>query len=102
MNKVIRELLDKNGVKYALFQETWFHIQKFHPEIRRFDILEEVLMTPDIVMRSKWDPHGLLYCKKKGKYYKVVVVSIKEKRVKTTLTERKITGGDVIWKRVEN
>lgn len=92
-----RWVKDKDGNEFALYDETWRHIRQFHPEISRVEIIESVLLEPDVMMRSSWDPNSLLYYRRCGHLYRVVVVQTEERRIKTTLTERKIKEGEIVW-----
>ena len=40
------KLVDKDGKEFALYDEVWQHIRRFHPEIDNVDILEQVLKYP--------------------------------------------------------
>ena len=91
------KLVDKDGKEFTLYDEVWHHICRFHPEIDNVDILEQVLRYPDAVIRSDWDVDSILYYKKRGYFYTVVVVQMKDMRIKTTLTERRIKEGEILW-----
>jgi len=93
----MRWLRDKDDNEFILYDETWQHIRMFHPEITGVEDIETVLQDPDVIMRSNWDPDSILYYKRHGHLYRVVVVQIVEKRIKTTLTERRIKEGEIVW-----
>lgn len=90
-------LKDKDNVEFVLSNEVWFHIQKFHPEIKDTETIEQILKTPDAIVESNWDHESYLYYKSFGKLYRVVVVHLQEKRIKTTLTVRTIKKGNIAW-----
>ncbi len=90
-------LADKDGNEFVLYEATWQHIKQFHPEIQDVEDLESVLQEPDVIVRSNWDSDSALYYQKRGHLYRVVVVQLRERRIKTTLTERKIKEGELLW-----
>ncbi len=55
-------LRDKDGNEFRLDDETWSHIQEFHPEIAEVGLIESVLVDPDWIIRSSWDAESILYC----------------------------------------
>ncbi|MDI6792163.1 MAG: hypothetical protein QME81_04760 [bacterium] len=91
------KLKDKDDNEFILYDEIWEHIRRFHPEITQIEVLQSVLQYPDAIIKSSWDPESVLYYKRSRHLYKVVVVQLKEKRIKTTLTERKIKKGEILW-----
>lgn len=93
----MRWLADKDGNEFILYDETWRHIRRFHPEITSVEIIESILLEPDVIIKSSWDPESVLYYQRHGYLYRVVVVNIVEQRIKTTLTERKIKEGEILW-----
>lgn len=93
----MKVLHDKDGKDFILTKDTWNHIQRYHPEIKTIEQIEVILKEPDTIVRSNWEKESLLYYKKIGHLYRVVVVHTVEKRIKTTLTERKIKEGEIIW-----
>ena len=91
-------LKDKDGNEYRLDDETWEHIQKFHPEIVSAQLIESILLDPDQIVRSNWDDQSVLYYQRiKSGRFRVVVVQKVEMRIKTTLTTDKIKRGKVLW-----
>ena len=91
-------LSDKDGNEYQLDDETWAHIQEFHPEIDSVDLIETILLHPDRIVRSNWDEQSILYYRQiKPHRFRVVVVQTAEARIKTTLTTDKIKRGEVLW-----
>lgn len=93
-------LTDKDGKKFALDTETWEHIREFHPEITDADLIEAVLLEPDWIVRSNWDTTTYLYYSRiRPHRYRVVVVDMAEKRIKTTLTTASLKEGEVIWQK---
>ena len=89
---------DKDGNQYKLDDETWAHIQQFHPEIVSVDLIESILHDPDQIVLSNWDNESILYYKQiSRRRFRVVVVQMVEKRVKTTLTTDKVKRGQVSW-----
>jgi len=86
------------GREFELSESVWEHVSSNHPEITK-EIIQEVLNTPEAVVRSSWNFSSLLYYKKIGKYYKAVVAEIQDGRIKTALTTDKIKKGDIVWKR---
>jgi hypothetical protein len=97
----ILSLLDKDGNVFQLTSGVWKHIQPFHPEINDINLIKQVLVEPDSIVKSNWDHHSRLYYKRIGKYFKVVVAHIKDKRIKTALTVDGIKRGEVIWQKPE-
>ena len=93
-------LEDKDGNKFKLDDETWEHIQEFHPEIVSVELVESILQDPDQIVQSNWDSESILYYKQiSPRRFRVVVVQIIEKRVKTTLTTDKVKRGEVLWEK---
>ena len=91
-------LRDKDGNEFSLDDETWSHIQEFHPEITDIALIESVLLDPDQVVRSNWDAESVLFYQQiRLRRFRVVVVQVVEKRIKTTLTTNKIKRGKVLW-----
>lgn len=87
---------DRFGNEWELWAAVWEHIHRNHPEIELSHI-EQALSSPDSVVRSNWDDHGLLYYKRVGPYFKVVVVDDELSRIKTVLTTNKIKQGEQVW-----
>jgi hypothetical protein len=54
-------LRDKDGNEFRLDDETWAHIQEFHPEITDIALIASILLNPDAIVRSNWDAQGILY-----------------------------------------
>lgn len=93
-------LRDKDGNKFFLDEETWAHIQEFHPEIDDIEMIETVLLDPDIIVQSNWDDESILYYRQiRERRYRAVVVQLIEKRIKTTLTTDKVKRGEIIWRK---
>ena len=91
-------LSDKDDNKFLLNEETWAHIQEFHPEITEVEMIESVLLNPDIIVQSNWDDESILYYRQiKEQRFSVVIVQTIEKRIKTTLTTDRIKKGVVLW-----
>jgi hypothetical protein len=91
-------LVDKDGSKFRLEDETWMHIQEFHPEITHIELIESILLDPDMIVRSNWDAQSILYYKQiRPNRFRVVVVQTVESRIKTTLTTNKVKRGEVLW-----
>ena len=91
-------LTDKDGNTFALDNETWAHIQEFHPEITDVALLESVLLKPDWIVRSNWDDHGILYYQRiRPHRFRAVVVDTASMRIKTTLTTQRVKEGEILW-----
>ena len=91
-------LEDKDGNAVSLDDETWSHIQEFHPEITDTSLIESILHDPDRIVRSNWDVDSILYYKQlRSHRFHVVVVHTIQKRIKTTLTTDKIKRGEILW-----
>ncbi len=70
----LKKFSDKDGNKFALHNEVWKHIRKYHPEIRNLKTIETILKNPDLIARSSWDENSNLYYKKIDHLFRVVVV----------------------------
>ncbi len=91
-------LKDKDGNAFSLEDETWSHIQEFHPEITDTSFIESILRDPDRIVRSNWDVDSILYYKQlRPRRFRVVVAHTIQKRIKTTLTTDKIKRGEILW-----
>jgi hypothetical protein len=91
-------LRDKDGNEFRLEDETWAHIQEFHPEITNIELIASILLDPDAIVRSNWDAQSILYYRQiRPNRFRVVVVQTVEARIKTTLTTDKIKRGEVLW-----
>jgi len=97
--EILATLTDGTNKEFDLWQSVWQHIQAFHPEIDSIDLVKKILRKPDYIIRSKWEISTHLYYKKRGKYYKVIVVDIINRRIKTAYTTDKLKPGEVVWKR---
>ncbi len=86
------------GREFEMSESVWKHIKTNHPEISE-QVIQDVLTSPEIIVRSSWDFFSFLYYRKTGKYYKTVVTEMREKRIKTALTADKVKQGDIIWKK---
>lgn len=62
----IFELVDKTGRKIRLTAERWSHIQRKHPEVEKYEWIEETLIKPDIITDYDLDETVRYYYK----YYK--------------------------------
>jgi len=60
----VQWLRDKDGNEFRLDDETWSHIQEFHPETTEVGLIESVLVDPDWIMRNSWDGE-VLWAKEK-------------------------------------
>jgi hypothetical protein len=87
---------DKDGNEFHLSGEVRRHIQYFHPKIKDVNLLKQVLADPDCIVKSNWDRDSRFYYKRIEKYFKAIVVQIKERRIKTAPTVDKIKKGEII------
>ncbi len=95
----LKDFIDKDENEFALYDEVWGHIRKYHPEIKDLKAIETIIKNPDVIVRSSWDKNSNLYYKTIGHLFRVVVVQTEEKRVKTTLTTDKVKKGEILWKK---
>ena len=95
----MEKVVGKDDVEFTLYDEVWKHIREYHPEIKEVETIELILKEPDVIIKSRWDDESYLYYKQFGHLFGVVVVQMREKRIKTTLTTDKIKKGDIIWKK---
>ena len=61
---ILWETLDKSGRLIHLSIERWKHIAREHPEVADMEKLKEVIMKPDKITLSFYDPAKVRY------YYK--------------------------------
>ena len=47
MNNNIFEIKDKTGRKIRLTKKQWGHIRKKHPEVDKYELIEETVSKPD-------------------------------------------------------
>ncbi|MFH1826359.1 MAG: PBECR2 nuclease fold domain-containing protein [bacterium] len=90
------------GEKVYLSDSKWDHIEKRHPEVKRFmSFFCEVLSTPDIVKISRKDKNVHLYYKyfKKilGGKYLLVVTNSGKRIIITAFVTDKIKVGEMLW-----
>ncbi len=89
---------DKDGNEFALDDETWAHIQEFHPEFENVESIQSVLLKPDWIVRSNWDRESVLYYRRiKARRFRVVVAQIADRRIKTALTTDAVKKGEIVW-----
>jgi hypothetical protein len=73
----MRWLDDKDGNEFRLDDETWTHIQEFHPEITSVELIGLILRDPDQIVRSDWDSQSILYYKQIApRRFRAVVVQM--------------------------
>ncbi len=91
-------LTDKDGNRFALDSGTWAHIQQFHPEFTDPSTIQTILQNPNWIVRSNWDRDSILYYRRvKRRRFRVIVVQIRQKRIKTALTTAQVKEGEIIW-----
>lgn len=62
----IFEVLDKRDKKIRLTSEQWSHIRRKHPEVEKYEWIEETLIKPDVITGYDLDETVKYYYK----YYK--------------------------------
>ena len=60
------EIKDKSGRKIRLTEEQWTHIKKKHPEVDKYELIEETMLKPDKITDYDIDESVKYYYK----YYK--------------------------------
>ena len=66
MTDRVFEITDKTGRKIRLTKEQWSHIKKKHPEVEKYELIEETILKPDKVTDYDIDESVKYYYK----YYK--------------------------------
>ncbi len=100
---IIFKILDKLGRKIKFTNERKSHITIGHPEIKEFELFEDVLQNPFFIKTSIYDEKVLLYYKEnKSTDYKFLVLVVKilngEGFILTAYKTNSIKEGKVIWK----
>lgn len=82
---------------------TYKHIKRSHPEIKDIVVfIADTLSTPSFIVESKANMENWIYHKEKElskTLYKVVVIDIRQSRIKTAFITDSVKGGAVIWDR---
>jgi len=89
---------DKDGWTYVLSPTTYKHIKRDHCINDPRSFIKDTLLTPIAIVEDKTRCDRWLYHKDlKSKLYKVVVVCITDRKIKTAFLTDKIKGGKVKW-----
>jgi len=98
---------DIHGRRIRLTEERQEHIETDHPEILgQIDEIENTLLNPDIIVRSRVDPQVELFYR----YYKgtlvaekylclVVKVLVDDQFIITAYFTDTMKGGEILWER---
>lgn len=76
----IFELVDKTGRKIRLTSEQWSHIRRKHPEVEKYEWIEETLSKPDIISDYDLDDtvcYHYKYYKHRSSHEKYLQVVVK-------------------------
>lgn len=89
---------DKDGRVYLLSSATFKHIKEDHCIDDPCSFVKETLLEPFAIIEDKTQSNRWIYHKDhRNNLYKVVVVCITDKRIKTAFLSDEVKGGKVIW-----
>ncbi len=89
---------DKDGREYFLSQATYEHIKKDHCIDDPYAFIKETLLEPFAIIEDRTKSDRWIYHKDyKKSLYKVVVVCLTDKRIKTAFISDEVKGGNIIW-----
>jgi len=98
-------LLDLHQNTIELSEETWEHIEEFHPEIT-IDEIKTTLLNPDEIRKSLSKANASIYYRlrvqdeKKTRFTQVVVKDTNDGFfISTATTASKMKSGEVIYKK---
>ncbi len=89
---------DKDGRLYTLSPTTYKHIKRDHCINDPCEFIADTLLAPfaiieDVTKKDRWIYHKDL----KGELYKVVVVCLTDRHIKTAFLSDEVKGGKPIW-----
>lgn len=92
------EFKDKDGRVYTLSLTTYRHIKEDHCINDPCSFVKETLLKPFAIVEDRTKSDRWIYHKDyKRNLYKVVVVSLTDKRIKTAFISNEVKGGKIIW-----
>lgn len=88
----------KDGRIYFLSTTTYRHIKEDHRIYEPSSFIKDTLLEPFAIVEDKTNQDRWIYHKDyRNKLYKVVVVSLKGRRIKTAFISDAVKGGKIIW-----
>ncbi|MBU4343753.1 MAG: hypothetical protein KKG21_07075 [Candidatus Omnitrophica bacterium] len=89
---------DKDGYIYHLSPTTYKHIKRDHAIDNPVLFIKDVLLDPDVIVEDKTSRDRWIYHKDYKKcLYKVVVVALIDRKIKTAFISDEVKGGKVQW-----
>ena len=89
---------DKDGKIFILSPTSYEHIKREHDIEDPVDFIRDTLLDPFAIVEDKSKHDRWIYHKVfRRNLYKVVVVSLKDKRIKTAFISDSVRGGRIIW-----
>lgn len=94
-------MLDRFGISFHLSDERWQHIISRHPELKnRKQDIQNVLLDPDLIIKTSRDPMVMIYHQNEGtRYYLAIVAHIEKRFIITAFITDKIKMGKIVWKK---
>lgn len=92
------EFKDKDGRVYTLSLTTYRHIKEDHCINDPCSFMKETLLKPFAIIEDRTKSDRWIYHKDyRRNLYKVVVVCLTDKRIKTAFISNEVKGGKIIW-----
>ena len=89
---------DKDRRIYSLSPTTYKHIKEDHSIDDPVSFIKDTLLEPFAIVEDKTSQDRWIYHKDyRNKLYKVVVVSLKDRKIKTAFISDAVRGGKIIW-----
>ena len=89
---------DKDGKIFILSPTGYEHIKREHCIDDPIEFIKDTLLDPFAIVEDKSKHDRWIYHKDyRSSLYKVVVVSLTDKRVKTAFVSDSVKGGKIIW-----
>lgn len=89
---------DKDGYIYHLSPTTYKHIKRDHAIDNPVLFIKETLLDPCVIVEDKTNKDRWIYHRDYKKHlYKVVVVALIDRKIKTAFISDEVKGGNVRW-----